>query len=62
MLEKIVALPDVPAEVRYHYAVALKNVGRDQDARLSLEEALKSKQAFDGMPDAQALMKQLSGG
>jgi putative PEP-CTERM system TPR-repeat lipoprotein len=61
LLEKIAPQPQAPPEVRYHFAVALKNAGRLQDARQNLEEALKTKKPFDGMADAQALMKQLSG-
>src|SRR5207244_2991522 len=42
LLEKIAKLPDAPPEVRYHFAVALKNAGRTPEARQNLEEALKA--------------------
>jgi putative PEP-CTERM system TPR-repeat lipoprotein len=61
LLEKLAPLPDAPPEVRYHFAVALKNAGRVQEARQNLEAALKTNRTFDGMADAQALMKELPG-
>ena len=62
LLEKIAVLPNAPPEVRYHFAVALKNAGRVPEARQNLEEALKSNTPFDGVADAKALMKELPGG
>ena len=50
------------AEIRYHIAVALSLLGRDDDARAELERALASGQRFDGEAEARALLRRLSGG
>ncbi len=46
--------------IRYHLAVALHQLGRDDEARQQLSEALKSNLDFDGRKEAQALVNELS--
>ena len=47
LLETAAAAPSAPLEVRYHLAVALKNAGRIQDARRTLEAAYDAT-SYDG--------------
>jgi putative PEP-CTERM system TPR-repeat lipoprotein len=62
LLAKTAALPAAPLETRYHYAVALKNAGRTGEARRTLETVLAAGRQFDGIADAKALLRALSGG
>jgi putative PEP-CTERM system TPR-repeat lipoprotein len=62
LLEKAAATPDVPLELRYHLAVALKNAGRTRDARRTLEAVLGEGRKFDGIEDARTLLQSLAGG
>lgn len=48
-------------EIRYHLAVALHRLGRDQEARLELKRILQKNQPFMGRPDAEALMAKIGG-
>jgi putative PEP-CTERM system TPR-repeat lipoprotein len=47
------------AEIRYHLAAVLAKTGRTTEAREELEAALKSGREFEGLVDAQALLKTL---
>lgn len=49
------------AEIRYHIAVALHRLGRDQEALLELNRILKRPQNFNGRKEAEALKIQLDG-
>jgi cellulose synthase operon protein C len=60
ILEKISAKPPMPPDVQYHLAVALKNAGRRDDAKHTLDDLLKSDKPFDSSADAKALLKELS--
>lgn len=46
--------------VRYHLAVALYRLGRSEEVRLELKQALDANQDFDGAADAKVLMSELS--
>lgn len=46
-------------EIRYHLAVVLAQTGRKIEARDELETALKGGQIFEGIADAQSLLKAL---
>ncbi|MGY6277207.1 XrtA/PEP-CTERM system TPR-repeat protein PrsT [Methylomonas sp. MgM2] len=46
-------------EVRYHIAVALNKLQRKEEAKLELEQALKSNVPFNGSEQAKALLQQL---
>jgi Flp pilus assembly protein TadD len=46
-------------EIRYHLATALARAGRSEEARRELDEALKSRVAFDEREAAVALMSRL---
>jgi len=48
------------AEIRYHIGVALARLGREEEARRELEEALAGGDDFDGADDARALLAELS--
>lgn len=61
LLEKAAALPGAPLELRYHFAVALKNAGRTREARRTLEAVLAAGKSFDGMADAKTLLRALGG-
>ena len=50
------------AEIRYHYAVALAKTGAADEARSSLQEALRQTSAFPSRADAERLLKELSNG
>jgi Tfp pilus assembly protein PilF len=52
-------VPSVP-DVRFHLAVALHALGRDQEATNELRAVLLREQSFDGMDEAKALLKKLS--
>ena len=47
-------------EINYHIAVALEKLGRYDEARVELERAFASQQAFDGIESARALKKRLA--
>lgn len=47
------------SEIRYHLAVVLTQTGRRTEAREELEAALRQGRAFEGMEQAQALLKSL---
>lgn len=47
-------------EIRYHIAVALDRLQRQQEAKLELELALKTHQPFNGIEQAKALLEKLS--
>lgn len=47
------------AEIRYHIAVALVRLGRPEEARTELGEALGAGQNFQGIEQAQALQREL---
>ena len=47
-------------EIRYHIAVALHKLGRNQEARAELDKVLTSTQPFEGLENAKALHQQLS--
>ncbi|MCQ8181591.1 PEP-CTERM system TPR-repeat protein PrsT [Methylomonas sp. SURF-1] len=46
-------------EIRYHIAVALTKLQRNDEARQELEQALKTNRAFNGMEQAKALLEKL---
>jgi putative PEP-CTERM system TPR-repeat lipoprotein len=50
------------AEIRYHIAVALHQLGRDEDALRDLEAVLTAEESFEGRAEAHALWLNLSGG
>jgi putative PEP-CTERM system TPR-repeat lipoprotein len=62
LLGKAAKSETAPPEVQYHFAVALKNAGRREDARHRLEQALKTDLPFDGSAESKVLLKELSGG
>lgn len=62
LLESVAGLPGAPLDARYHLAVALKDQGRLEDARRTLEALLGEGKTFDAMADSKALMKELAGG
>lgn len=47
-------------EIRYHIAVALDKLGRKDEAKQELEEALKTDPSFNGLEQAKALLEKLS--
>jgi putative PEP-CTERM system TPR-repeat lipoprotein len=47
------------AETTYHLAVALKNAGREEEARILLSQLLASADPFEGRPEAETLKKEL---
>ena len=49
-------------EVRFHIAVALHKLGRDREAKIELEAALKNKQEFFDREEATQLLVELSAG
>ena len=49
-------------EVRYHLAVALAKLGRDDEARAELEKILDTGAEFEGIADARALLLRLKKG
>jgi len=61
LLEKAAALPGAPLELRYHFAVALKNAGRTRDARRTLE-AGSPRARNRRVEDAKTLLQRLIGG
>ncbi|HEX3497900.1 MAG TPA: XrtA/PEP-CTERM system TPR-repeat protein PrsT [Stellaceae bacterium] len=61
VLEKAAALPDAPLELRYHFAVALKNAGRIREARRTLEALFAEERKFDGREDAKTLLRAIGG-
>jgi predicted Zn-dependent protease len=46
-------------QIRYHYAVALKNAGQRDEARRVLEELTASNAKFDNLADARKLLDDL---
>ena len=46
-------------EIRYHLAVALAALQRNEEAKQEVRQALSSPQAFNGMPEAQGLLSRL---
>jgi Flp pilus assembly protein TadD len=46
-------------QIRYHYAVALKNTGQRDEARRILEELTASNVTFDNIADARKLLDDL---
>lgn len=52
--------PKAPAEIRYHYAVALARSGDRQQARTLLEGLVKETGAFPSRPAAEQLLRELS--
>ena len=48
------------AEIRYHIAVALHGLNRNQEAKQQLEQALKMPRDFSGLAEAKALLKHLN--
>lgn len=46
-------------EIRYHIAVALDKLQRRDEAKIELEQALKSKQTFNGIEQAKILLDRL---
>jgi putative PEP-CTERM system TPR-repeat lipoprotein len=61
ILQKPAAQPDAPLELRYHFAVALKNAGRSREARRALEALLATGRKFDGSEEARTLLQALGG-
>jgi putative PEP-CTERM system TPR-repeat lipoprotein len=59
ILERISATTPAP-DVQYHLAVALKNAGRKEDAKRTLDGLLKSEKPFESSDEAKALLKELS--
>jgi Flp pilus assembly protein TadD len=57
------ATTDAPAvaQIRYHYAVALKNAGRASDAKRELEAVVKANQPSDELSQAKTMLKELGG-
>ena len=49
-------------EVRFHIAVALHELGRDREAKVELEAALKDEQEFFDREEATQLLVELSAG
>jgi Flp pilus assembly protein TadD len=47
-------------EIRYHIAVALDKLGRKDEAKQELEQALSSNSPFSGIEHAKALSEKLS--
>jgi putative PEP-CTERM system TPR-repeat lipoprotein len=47
-------------DIRYSLAAALAKAGRRDEARLELDQALKSEGAFDALEDARKLLRELS--
>ncbi|HEC17133.1 MAG TPA: PEP-CTERM system TPR-repeat protein PrsT [Sedimenticola sp.] len=47
-------------EIRYHIGAALERLGRREEARAELEQALAGRQPFDGQKEAEALLRQLA--
>lgn len=48
-------------EIRYHIAVALTLLQRDEEAKVELKQALKANTSFNGSDDAERLLKKLGG-
>ncbi len=46
-------------EIRYHIGVALERLGRREEAKAELEQALGANQPFDGMEEARAVLEGL---
>ena len=59
LLQKAASPPSAPAEIKYHYAVALARSGEKEKARQQLSELLAKPTAFDGREDAQRLLAEL---
>ncbi len=47
-------------EIRYHIGVALKRLGRYEEAKTELEQALDTGQSFEGAEKARTLLQQLA--
>jgi Flp pilus assembly protein TadD len=48
-------------EIRYHLAAALAKIGRKEEAQQELDEALRTKVAFDDIEAARSLLRSLTG-
>jgi tetratricopeptide (TPR) repeat protein len=62
LLETITTSPAASLETRYHLVVALKRVGRVEDARRQLESLLGAERSFESIEDAKRLMQQFPRG
>jgi tetratricopeptide (TPR) repeat protein len=54
------ARPQNP-DIRYHLAAALAKIGRKEEAQQELDEALRTKVAFDDIEAARSLLRSLTG-
>jgi len=59
LAEALKKWPDQPT-INYHMAVALKGLGKRDEAREYLDAALKSRASFPERQDAERLLKELS--
>jgi Flp pilus assembly protein TadD len=59
LLRRAVELENGRAEIRYHHAVALTKLGRNEEARDALQQALDSDENFESRGDAEKLMTEL---
>jgi tetratricopeptide (TPR) repeat protein len=58
-LEKAVSSGEVPAQVHYHYGVALAKLGRKDQAKVQLELATKGGRNYPGIEEARKLLQTL---
>ena len=56
ILERISAIPGIPAQIHYHYAKALLLKGDNEKARAELEAAVKTAVPYSGLDDARKLL------
>jgi Tfp pilus assembly protein PilF len=61
LLEQAAALPNSPAEIKYHYAAALARSGAKDQAREQLTQLLAKEATFAARDDAQRLLGELGG-
>jgi tetratricopeptide (TPR) repeat protein len=59
LLRKAIEMENGRAEIRYHHAVALIKLGRNEEARDTLQKILESGEEFAGREDAGKLMNEL---
>ena len=59
LLRQAVEMENGRAEIRYHHAVALAKLGRDDEARKALDEILAGDEEFTSRSDAEKLLAEL---
>ncbi len=59
LLRQAVEMENGRAEIRYHHAVALARLGKNDEARMTLEEILGADEEFTGRDDAERLLAEL---